>query len=69
MAKLVAKSGKIMSESTFVAGVLNVQFRHAAIAPSGDLGECEISDGTGAIHITYAQAISLANEIMRRCQR
>ena len=68
MTKLVAKQGAIMTESTFTADTFTVVFRKTAIATTGDLGEVSIGKGGEQIQLTYAQAISLAHEIMRRCQ-
>ena len=69
MRKLVVKQGAILAESTFNADTFTVKFRNKAIATTGDLGEVEIGRDGELIRLTYAQAISLANEIMRRCQR
>jgi hypothetical protein len=68
MSKLVAEGGQIKKQSMFVSDTLTVEFKRAAIARSGDIGEVIIKSGLGTIIVTYAQAISLANEILRRCQ-
>jgi len=68
MARLVARQGAIMKESTFTADTFTVVFRKTAIATTGDLGEVSIGKSGEQIQLTYAQAISLANEIIRRCQ-
>ena len=68
MSKLVAKQGAILAESAFNADTFTVRFRNKA-STTGDLGEVEIGREGELIRLTYAQAISLANEIMRRCQR
>jgi len=71
MSKLVAEGGKITKQSTFKADTCTVSFKSAAIATTGDLGEVTISDGKpegNRFTFTYAQAISLAHEILRRCQ-
>ena len=68
MSKLVADGGKIMKQQTFKADTFTVRFRRAAIATTGDLGEVIFTDKSGGIVVlTYAQAISLAHEILRRC--
>lgn len=69
MSKLVAESGKISAVSTFKADVISVAFKHAAIATTGDLGEVRISGEVGHLTLTYAQAVTLANQILARCQR
>lgn len=69
MTKLVASDGKIHKQSTFKADTFTVRFRHAWIASTGDLGEVTLTENGGArVIMTYAQAISFANEILRRCQ-
>jgi hypothetical protein len=65
--KLIAGSGKISSEITFNAGTFSVMFRKAAIASIGDFGEVQIGRDGEMVHLTYAQALSLAHEIIRRC--
>ena len=69
MARLEAKQGKINSVTRFNNGPMEVVFRHAAIAPSGDLGSCLLVIGNDRVEMTYAQAISFANEVLRRCQQ
>lgn len=69
MSKLVAESGKISAVSTFKADGISVAFKHAAIATTGDLGEVRISGEVGHLTLTYAQAVTLANQILARCQR
>jgi hypothetical protein len=67
MAKLVVEKGQITKQSEWNAEALSVKFVRAALSCNGDLGRVEIT-GNGKLELTYAQAISLANEIMRRCQ-
>ena len=63
-----AEGGKITKQSTFKADTFSVRFKSAAIATTGDLGEVIISDSLGHKTVmTFAQAISLAHEILRRC--
>jgi hypothetical protein len=69
MTKLVTDGGKIHKQHTFKADTFTVRFRHAAIATTGDLGEVQLTDKDGGqLVLTYAQAISFAHEILRRCQ-
>jgi hypothetical protein len=68
MSKLVVRSGRIEKETRFEADRMNVLFRRAAISTSGDLGAVLVEIGSDRVEMTYAQALSLAGEIMRRCQ-
>lgn len=65
--RLSVANGAIMAESTFKTDTLSVRFRPAALSCSGDLGEVEITDSSCTMRLTYAQARSLASQIMQRC--
>lgn len=72
MSKLKADKGAIysVSETNLADGAVNVIFRRKALNPNGDLGEVimkHCSPGWEMV-LTYPQAVSLANEILRRCQ-
>lgn len=76
MTKLVAEQGKIKKLDVFKADTFSVAFRRAAISPAGDFGEVRItttgegseSEGEREFSLTFAQAVSLAKEILKRCQ-
>jgi hypothetical protein len=69
MSKLVAEGGQIKKQSMFVGDTFTVKFNRKAICTTGDLGEVILSrQGQDDFTLTFAQAISLANEILRRCQ-
>ena len=69
MSKLVGEGGQIKKQSTFVADTFTVKFNRKAICTTGDLGEVTLTDGREhEFTLTFAQAICLANEILRRCQ-
>lgn len=69
MSKLIASKGTTNKVSTFEASNMIVDFKRAAIAPTGDMGQVTLSllDG-GSVIMTYAQAIAFAHEVMKRCQ-
>jgi len=72
MAKLKSEKGAIyaVSEINLADGAVNAIFRRKAINPNGDLGEVimkHCSPGWEMV-LTYPQAVSLANEILKRCQ-
>lgn len=66
--KLVASKGTIDKVSTFEAGSMDVQFKRAAIATSGDVGQVRLAVGDQMVEMTYAQALAFAQEVMKRCQ-
>lgn len=68
MSKLVAEKGQINKVAKWEAGPMSVVFRRAALAPNGDAGQVLLICGNDRVEITYAQAISFANEVLRRCQ-
>jgi hypothetical protein len=72
MTKLVAEKGRILKETRFEAESMTVKFQHAAFSMNSkggvDLGRVDLAVGDGAVEMTYAQAISFANEVLRRCQ-
>jgi uncharacterized membrane protein len=68
MTKLVAEQGKINKVATFKADGIGVTFNKAALATTGDIGEVRIAADSGQIIMSFAQAVSLANEILKRCQ-
>jgi len=71
MSKLVAEGGKITKQSIFKADTFTVRFKCAAICTTGDSGQVVLIDNAqpneNQFVLTYAQAISLAHEILRRC--
>lgn len=72
MSKLKAENGAIysVSETNLDNGAINVIFRRKALNPNGDIGEVimrHCSPGWEMV-MTYPQAVSLANEILKRCQ-
>jgi hypothetical protein len=68
MAKLVAQNGQIEAQTRWQQDSMNVVFARKAISVSGDLGCVELTVGDLKVEMTFAQALSLAQEIMRRCQ-
>lgn len=64
---LRVKQGKIVKETRFDNGPMSVIFTKAAIAPTGDLGRIELTVCEGKVEMTYAQGLTFAQEIMRRC--
>jgi hypothetical protein len=68
MSKLKAEKGVVYGVSEYTAENLQVRFKRAAISSSGDVGEVHIWQTGAAVTLTYAQAVSLANQIMSRCQ-
>ena len=69
MPKLKAEKGTVYAVSEYKAENLSVMFKKAAISASGDLGEVRIWQNGPEVVLTFAQAVSLANQIMSRCQR
>lgn len=69
MTKLKAASGTVYAVSEYTGENLQVLFKKTAISPKGDLGEVRIWQNGAAVYLTYAQAVSLANQIMSRCQQ
>lgn len=69
MSKLVASNGQIDSISTFKEGPVTMNIRRRAICPNGDLGQVEIEQSGSFVTVTFKQALSLANEIIRRCSQ
>lgn len=67
MAKLKAEKGTVFQVSEMKVDTLNVLFKKAALAPNGDFGEVRLWTGGAEVVLTFPQAISLANEIIRRC--
>ena len=67
MSKLVASKGVINAEDKWESGPMTVKFVRRAINPLGALGRVELTIGDSRTDMTFAQAISLANEIIRRC--
>lgn len=68
MSKLKVEKGQIVKESVFEAYPLTVSFKRLALAPNGDLGRVTMNVDGAVIELTFPQALSLAGEIMRRCQ-
>ena len=68
MAKLKAEKGVVYGVSEYTAENLQVMFKRAALSPKGDVGEVRIWQTGAAVILTYAQALSLANQILSRCQ-
>lgn len=67
MKKLKAEKGAVYAVSEMKVDTLNVLFKKSALAPNGDLGEVRLWTGGAEVQLTYPQAVSLANEIIRRC--
>ena len=69
MTKLKAEQGGIYAVSEYTGESCQVLFKKSAISPKGDLGEVRIWQNGAAVYLTYEQALSLANQIISRCQR
>lgn len=67
MTRLVAEQGKIYKESTFTESGITAVFRKAAISTKGEIGELMVEQNGQQLQLTFKQALSLANEIIRRC--
>lgn len=68
MAKLVAENGQINEVSEYKDKSIFALFKRNAINPDSSLGMVKVYDEDGAaVYMTYPQAVSLANEIIRRC--
>lgn len=68
MAKLVVRNSQIEAQTRWQQDAMSVLFARKAISVSGDLGRVELTVGDSEVEMTFAQALSLAREIMRRCQ-
>jgi len=69
MPKLKAEKGAVYAVSEYTGENLQVLFKKAAVSPKGDLGEVRIWQNGAAVYLTYAQAMSLANQIISRCSQ
>lgn len=68
MSKLEAKNGRIDKVSQFDAESMTVLFRRAAISTNGDMGQVTLNVSGDQVIMTFAQALSFASEVMKRCQ-
>ncbi len=68
MTKLKAEKGVVYKVSEYTGESCQVLFKRAAISPKGDFGEVRIWQSGAAVYLTFAQAVSLANQILSRCQ-
>jgi hypothetical protein len=67
MAKLIVDKGKITKQVVFEAGTVSVLCKKAALSTTGDMGLVYMKQDDQEIILTFAQAKSLANDLIARC--